>query len=214
MNTTHAPVIPEQMTVVARELEQPSAEAGRLVVVVPDVGEVALLAGRIHEVAQARGQSVRLIGIPSESVPEIELRRKLALLAAFLRDAGSPVETRVEAGPDWAMGLRFLLNDQDLLACCTATNPQRGTQPLADLLASKFERSVYAFEDGDYLSLPSTNVLRRLAPWLSSIGVIVGFLWLQIQVSQLINATASTVLLLLTLPVEIGLIWLCNSSFA
>jgi hypothetical protein len=213
MNTTQAPVIAEPITVVPPALQQRSAAPGRLVVVIPDVEQAALLAGRIHEVARAHEQDVALIGVPSGSVPEVELRRKLALLAAFLQDAGTRAETRFESSPNWLMRLGLSLNDQDLLACRVANDQSSGRQPLTDLLASRFERSVYAFEDVDYDVPPRTNLLARFAPWLASIVVILGFLWVQVQASQHLVGLASTILLLISIPVEIGMILLCNSSF-
>jgi len=175
------------------------------------LGEVALLAARIHDVAKERGQDVRLIGVPSEGMPEVELRRQLALVAAFIRDAGTKVETRMEHGPDWMTGLQFRLSEQDTLACCVGNPLPVGRRPLTDVLASHFEGPVYAFEDSGQPAYPRTNLLTRLMPWLGSIAVILGFLWLQIRASQYLSSGASTAVLLLSVPVEIALIWLCNS---
>ncbi len=62
----------------------------RLTVVLFDVEEEALLARRILEVAVPRSLSILLIGVTPDPRGQARLRRKLATLAAFLRDWSNP----------------------------------------------------------------------------------------------------------------------------
>jgi len=214
MDTIHTLVRPQSLTVLAPTAPAQAGPAGRLVVVVPSIGEAGLLAGRIHEVARDRRLDVLLIGLAADFASEVELRRKLALLAAFMRDAGTQVEVRLEGGPDGLRGLRFVLTDRDHVACCLDAS-QRGSRPSwAELLASQLQRPVYVFEESGYAESPNTSLIARLAPWFGSLAIIAGFLWLQLQVSQQGENLVDTALLVLTVPVEIALIWLCNSMFA
>ena len=185
--------------------------AGRLVVVVPDVAEAALLAGRIHLVAQARNQDVLLIGVASQSLSAAELRRRLTLLAAFLQHAGAKVQVRVEEGLNWMPELRALLSDNDLLACCVVESPPAVGERWLELLANRFQRPVYAFMDTGTLDMPERGLPARLAPWLGSIAIILAFFWLQVRLSQQGDAAAYSGWLVLSIPVEIGMIWLLNA---
>ena len=210
MNTIHAPVAEGPLAVASPESGSQAGAVGRLVVVVPDVAEAALLAGRIHQVARARRQDVLLIGVASQFLSESELRRKLALLGAFLQDAGTRVQVRVEQGSDWIPALGAVLARNDLLACCVEESlPAAGDQWI-DLLASRFQRSVHAFMDSGSPRVPQRGLSARLAPWLGSIVIILGFFWLQALLSQRAGGEAYSGWLLLSVPVEIGLVWLLN----
>jgi hypothetical protein len=157
--------------------------------------------------------NVLLIGVPSTSVREVELRRTLALLAAFIQDTDAQVEMRVEQGPDWIRGLGIALGDRDLLACCTEESLPPARPSWIDLLSSQLQRPVYVFEASGYSETPNAGVIARFAPWLGSLAIILGFLWLQLQVSQQGENIVDTALLVVSVPVEIALIWLCNSVF-
>jgi len=214
MDTTHTLVRPQSPTALTPTAPARAEPAGRLVVIVPSVGEAGLLAGRIHEVARDRGLDVLLIGVAADFASEVELRRKLALLAAFMRDVGTDAEIRVESGLDGLHGLGLVLSDRDHVACCLDAS-RRGPRPSwAELLASQLQRPVYVFEESGYGDSPNTSLIAHLAPWFGSLAIIAGFLWLQLQVSQQGENLVDTALLVLTVPVEIALIWLCNSIFA
>jgi hypothetical protein len=184
-----------------------------LVVVIPSLGEAALLAGRIHDLARTRGMGVLLLGVASKLEAEDELRRRLALLAAFIRNMGVQVEVSVEPDADRLRGLRFALGEGDVLACCVDASGRGAGASWADLLSSELQRPVYVFEQSGYSGESTGGLLGRLAPWLGSLAILVGFLWLQFQVSQQGENLLDTALLVLSVPVEIALIWLCNSIF-
>ena len=209
MNTVQTPV-KVGLAAAEHNAAAPSAERGRLIVIVPDVAEPALLAARIRLVAETRGQDVVMLGVASKSVSENDLRRRLTFLAAFLQGADVNVQFRVEEGQDWMPALLALLRANDLLACCVAEgSPGRGAEWL-DQLSSQSDRPVYAFMDGNGVSQRGPGLLAGLAPWLASLGIIVGFFWLQVWLSQQGEGGAYSGWLLATVIVEIGLVWLVN----
>jgi hypothetical protein len=209
MNTTQASANTRPVAMVARD-EAPSRAQGRLVVIVPDVGEVALLAGRIHLMAQVRMQDVLLMGKRSEAVTEAQLRRSLALLAAFLHDAGIRVEIQVESDMTWIPALRALVRDTDCLACRVSEDQPAEAARLIELLANQFQRPVYAFVDAGNGILGKPAAGWRIVPWLGSVAIIIGFFGLQVWLSQQGEGAAYSGWLLASVPVEIGLIWLFN----
>jgi hypothetical protein len=184
----------------------------RLLVVVRRVNEAALLARRIHEIASEHRADVLLIGAAADGAPETELRRHIATLAAFLQDAGTQVEVRIEQDWEWLDGVRFLLSEKDLVACCGPAGGTGAHPGLPDRLSSRLRRPIYVIEEPVGVEAHGPGSLRGASAWIGSLAVIAGFLWLQIRVSQAAPATAGTVLLFLTVPLEIALIWLCNAA--
>ena len=211
MNTVHAAYRADPQTRLSSEGVVRQDVAGRLVVVVPDIAEAALLAGRIQELAAVRGQEVFMLGVASKAVPESELRRKLALLAAFLHEAGTRAQFQMRNSHDWIPALENLLGENDLLACCVVEGSPSAGVGWLDQVGTRFDRPVYAFMDGEAVVQRGPTLLRRVASWIGSSVIILGFFWLQVQLSQAGGGAAQTDLLLLSLPVEIGMIWLLNS---
>ena len=211
MNTLQARTKTEYVTGAPPEAVPPTEAAGRLVVVVPDVTEAALLASRIQLMARARSQDVLLIGVASQHLSAGELRRRLTLLAAFLQNAGTHVQVRVLEASEWVPEIQALLKDDDLLACCVVESQPGIGDPWTDLLAKRFRRPVYAFMDSGDSALPRRSLPARAAPWLGSIAIILGFFGLQALLSQQGDGAGTAGLLIATVPVEIALIWLCNA---
>jgi hypothetical protein len=184
----------------------------RLLVVVCGVNGTAFVARRIHEIASGHGANVLLVGAVVEDASEAELRREIAMLAAFLRDAGSQVETRIEQGWEWLDGIRFMLSDSDLAACCAAGDGHAARAGLPDGLSLRLRRPVYMIEGPMGGEAYRPGLLRAAGPWIGSLAVILGFLWLQIRLSQGSAGIPTKALLVLSLPIEIGLIWVCNAA--
>lgn len=189
----------------------PARTAARLVVVVPNLTETALLAGRIHILAQARSLDVLLVGAASPSLSTGALRRELALLAAFLENAGTHADVRVPEAGEWMRELQLLVSDDDLLAFCAVDGRHDAGILSTDELARSLGRPVYAFMDAGSPALPRRGVLASLAPWLGSVLIVLAFFWLQVLLSRQGEGAGTTGLLLGTVPVEIGLIWLYNA---
>jgi len=209
MNTTNSQIEVRDVPIMAPTPSSPPSSTGRLVVVLPGVVEPAFLARRILRAAGDR--EVMLLGICPYPVHEAELRRALALLAAFIRNAGTAVDIRLERGQGWLQALSAHVSDDDLLACCIETDSRASGRPLHDILSAAFRMPVYVFLDPETEDEPAKGIGHRLAPWLASLAVILGFLGLQITLTRSTDEAAKTLLLLLSLPVEVGMIWLCNA---
>lgn len=214
MNKTNSAIRLTAFTSLPSLADLPSQKTVRLVAVIPDVTEAAILAGEILSLARERTLDVVLLGICSSLSQETELRRKLVLLSAFIRDAGLHVDIRVEHGKDWIQNLRIMLRQDDLLACCVERNSGETRPPLSDALSSQLQVPLYVFSGADSSEATSNSSPAAIASWLGSLAIILGFLWLQIQIAGPGDDTAFTILVLLTVPLEIGLIWAWNSAFA
>ncbi len=203
------------------------AETARLVVVILNTEEEAALAGRILTLVQPNKLHVLLLGVCSDRAKATELRRKLVTIAAFIRDesrlggadskgnnSGLNVEIEVAQGKGWIAQTKALLRPTDRLACYSEQSVGGRGKPLSDVLSSHFNMPLYVFS-GLSASLPAQrNIFSQAASWICPIASIIGFLLLQIRIAGTVYGWAQTVLLLLTIFAEIGLIWIWNSLFA
>jgi hypothetical protein len=177
-----------------------------------ELNEAGFLARRIHDLADVHRSSVLLVGASTGSTSETELRRQIAIVAAFLRDAGTRVEMRLEHGSGWLDGMRFLLSPGDLVACCAAADVLAARTGLPNRLAEQLRRPIYLIEAPRRVTSRRPNVLRMASPWIASAAIILGFLWLQMRLSQSGAGVETSALLVLSIPLEIALIWLCNAA--
>lgn len=204
-----------------------SAEDRRLVVVMLDAAEEALLAGRILALAEPRGLRVLLIGVAPDPQGEAKLRRKLATIAAFLKDHRSPtrsdwpesnrdtwVEYRIEHGKDWIARTRALLRPNDMLACYSEQVIGTRQRPLSDILSSTLNMSIYTFTGLHGPEKSRQPVVSQALSWIGSLAAVGGSLLLQARIVTAVQGGAQTALLLLTVIAEVGLIWVLNSLFA
>lgn len=187
------------------------AEMGRLVLVLSDVTEEAVLASRVIALAKSRRLGVLLLGVAASPERADELRRKLVILGEFIRDAGCEAENRVEASKDWIRMLAALVGSGDMLACYV---PAKGTArrlPVLDLLSTQLHTPVYLLQDSEEQLPEHSSLQARITAWVGSLAIMAGFSWLQLQMSQVQQASAYSLLLLASVPAEIALIWFWNS---
>jgi hypothetical protein len=192
--------------------------ANRVVVVLQDVSQEALLASRILDLAQKRGLGVLLVGIVPDlsTQSDAELRRQLVRVAAFLKDAASaqrdmPVEIRMDGGARWLDAVRYLVQPGDLLACCSDWNVGRLQRPLNDVLGAGLRMPVYVFGDLGAPRLDRKQGLARFTGWVASLASVGGFCIVSARIVLATQGAAQSVLLLAALAVEIGVIYFVNS---
>jgi len=210
MDTVEAPPKARSSQVRVVEDRRHGDPAGRLIVLVPDVADAALLAGRIQRVAGPWKQDVVLFGMVSKSSSESELRRRITLLAAFLEQAGTRAEIQMVQDIHCMHALQGTVGEKDRLAYCVAEGPTAFGERWLERLADQFLRPVYAFMDAKSSSQTKPTP-SRLASSIGSVIVIVGFTWLQIELSRGGAGAANTAWLMLSVGAEFGLIWLLNA---
>lgn len=201
----------------------PSTGAARLVVVIREAEEEALLAGRIQELAESRGLAPLLVGVVPDAAKEAELRRRLVTIAAFLKEskahAGltfqqaamvSAPQIQIERGRDWINKVRALVRPNDTLACYSEDAAGLLERPLSDILSCGLNMPVYTF-GGLRPERPGHHYLSHAASWLGSLASIVGFLILQARIVIGVQGWAQSALLLVALLAEVGVVWFVNS---
>jgi hypothetical protein len=198
----------------------------RLVVIMLEADEEAVLASRILVLAGTRYQHVLLLGVCPDPLRQTELRRKLVTIAAFLRQQRLPaeshlsqslqslsVEITIERGRDWIERIKTVLQPDDEVACYDAQNVGRQPKPLCDILSSELEFPIYVLSDLRPSGPARQQLLSQATSWLGSIAAIGAFFLLQARIAAVVQGWAQSCLLLVTLFAEVSIVWIWNSLF-
>jgi hypothetical protein len=211
MNTTNARVPIETLSPRSPALSSPSGHRSKLVVVISGIEQEAHLASRIWPLVQRRDLEVLLLGVCRTVTEEPELSRRLATLAAFLRNQEVAVEFRVDYRRDWLDHLKADLDQDDEVACYQEDQGRSDRPPLSDVLSRSLRIPIREFPPLESSAAAQPAHLRHAFAWLASVMTIAAFLVLQVRIVTVLPAGTQTAILLLALFPEVGLILLWNS---
>jgi hypothetical protein len=145
-------------------------ECTRLLVLIP-LGNLQenRLTQRIWNLASAERIPVLLLGISGSYEEESRLRRRLANLAALIRDPRVKVETRILDASHWSNVLRSILRPGDTLLVQTEHEISKGwfrLVPVAEILPSITQVQVSVLS-GYCSKVPRSNtaLVRKLIAW-------------------------------------------------
>ena len=188
----------------------------RLIVLIPDVDSMSTeFARQIRGLAMPSSLDVLFLGMCSNSREGLYLRRELVTLAAAIQDNRISVEIRIELGNDWIEKVKAILCPGDAIVCFAEQQVGLRHRPLGQVLNSTLDAPVYILSGFHPPSISSrSGFLTQLVSWAGSIGIILGFFWIQAKIDQLPKDWAHTTLLCLSVVVEIGMIWWWNSLTA
>lgn len=228
--TQIASALPAQMAVAVRPL--PGKVAGlelaaqpqiapavqRLVVLIPDsnVNELSL-ARAVWLLASPNHLPVALVGICSRRDREPLARRRLATLAVLIRDSNVQVEVEIYSTPNWLEALSSQVKRGDQVVCQAEQRIRSRlvrVQPLAAVIAKRIEAPVVTLS-GFYPEL-RPDPADGGGPWLMDAAPFVVFILIslfQFWLYRLTGGTAQTLLMLISVIVEFGLIGLWNSFY-
>lgn len=192
-------------------LELLAEDRGRLVVVIAGLTEEAQLAGRILAHAQMRSLDVLLVGVCPSAREEQEVRRRLATTAAFLQLRNVPVEIMVHARRDWLSRLKAALTHADEIACYAEGDIITSRGPLSALLSRDLGLAITDLSAVQSSGDAPPLLLRQAGAWAVSLATIVGFVLVQARIADVVSGPAQSVILVLLLLPEIGLLLLWNA---
>lgn len=188
--------------------------AHRLIVLVPDTLEdSSITAGKIWKLARSFGGNVLLIGLCRDIALESSLRRQFIFLTAMVSDGFVSVNTRIEYGNNWLKAIKSNLQDGDMLVCFDGQYTGLMHQPLGQTIESNLKLNVFVLEGFFANTSPRPDWLSSIFAWTGSIGIIAVFLWFQIRIIQQPEVWLQNVLMYLSIPFEVGLIWGWNALF-
>jgi hypothetical protein len=187
----------------------------RLIVLVPEFEvDPVLSARRIRELAGAVDGHVQLLGLSSDAAHEPGLRRQLIALSAMVADAQISVESKVEVGSNWLHAVRSEWHQGDVIACFAEQRLGFPGRPLCQILESNLNATVYVLTGVHHQEKrPRAARISEALAWAGSIGIILGFFWLQLKLTQFPEDWAYVSLLYVSIFAEAGMIWFWNSLF-
>jgi len=185
----------------------------RLVVLIPDGDTYETeLARQIWSIAQPYNLAVLLLGLSRDEAREPLVRRRLATLAALIRDEVVHVETRFEIGVDWLPLIRVIRRNSDLVVCHAEQRIARWGiqyQLLSQWLIAQMQQPVCVLA-GFYPNLTPDHIhlTSRLIADAVPFAILIGFTALQILIHQRASHFAYTPLLSVSVVLECSLIGL------
>lgn len=189
--------------------------ASRLIVLVPDSElDTVLAARKIREVAKAMESRVQLLGLSRDAAHEPGIRRQLITLAAMVADSTIFVESKIEYGKDWLNAVRFHWHRGDVIVCFTEQLSGLSGRSLSRILESNLNAAVYVIAGaGEQKKSVRPVWLYNALAWIGSIALVLGFFWLQVQLTRSPQDSSGTFLLYISLFAEAGSIWFWNNLF-
>lgn len=189
--------------------------ARRLIVLVPESDmDTTFTARKIWELANTLECGIQFLGLSKDAAHEPGLRRQLVTLSAMVGYENISVESKIEIGNDWLSVVKSNWREGDMIVCFAGQSSGLARRPLSQMLESNLKATVYVLTDLDQQNehLRSSWVTTAIA-WAGSIGIILGFFWLQSMLIRPPTDWAHNTLLYISLFAEVGLIWIWNSLY-
>lgn len=187
----------------------------RLIVLFPDqAGDNPNQSRRIWEIASSSGLNVLLLSLCSDPYEESQLRRQLVTMAAMIGDSHICTEIRIEPGNDWVRHVKNIYRSGDVIACYAGQRIGLMQKPLHEVLRTQLDAPIYILSTEQPIKNSKPKFLSQASFWLGSLAILGGFLWLEVQLAQLPQDWAHSLLLYLCVFLEIGILLLWNSIFS
>jgi len=186
----------------------------RLIVLVPEPeADTALTARKIWELANALECGIQFLGLSKDAAHEPGVRRQMVTLSAMVGYENISVETKIEIGNDWLSVVKSNWREGDVIVCFTGQSSGLARRPLNQMLESNLNATVYVLSDIQSQEERPRSWVGNAMAWAGSIGIIIGFFWLQAKLIQFPKEWAYTALLYISLFAEAGSIYAWNSLF-
>jgi hypothetical protein len=189
--------------------------ARRLIVLVPESEmDAAFMARKIWELANTLECGIQFLGLSKDSAHEPGVRRQMVTLSAMVGYENIPVETKIEIGSDWLGMVKSNWREGDVIVCFTGQSSGLARRPLSQMLESNLNATVYVLsENQPQVRYYPRSWMVNVMAWAGSIGIILGFFWLQAKLIQFPKEWVYTVLLYISLFAEAGSIYAWNNLF-
>ncbi|MBI5353487.1 MAG: hypothetical protein HZB50_12675 [Chloroflexi bacterium] len=110
--------------------------------------EPSKLSNQILEIAHSLHLNVLLFSLSNHYAEESQLRRKLIIMSAIIKDANVSTEIMIEHGKDWVKQVKKILRTGDVVACYSNQKTGLFRKPLEQVLRSNLSTPVYILSDG------------------------------------------------------------------
>lgn len=193
----------------------PLVPTRRMVVLVPP-GEIDenRLTRRIWQLAVSSGLQVCYLALAPKDEHAATQRRRLIGLAAGTKDKEIHAQINLSAEKSWPQALGNTLQPGDLLVCLAGhqvTGPFFRRQALGELLAGTMNVPVYLL--GGLKAGPSPqlqSLVTETLAWTASLSLMAAFFALQVGIERTAVRPISTIMLILSVLVELYFLWKIN----
>ena len=206
---TNLQTIESNLSLQALEVER----LHRLIVLIPPDSDCSGITRRLCKLAAETNSDIDLLGVCKNASQEPALRRELVTVAALIRDAEVYVDMNIEVEANWVEAVKHTYQDGDMIVCMAEQTIGLRRKPLSQILESTLNAPIYILSD----KKPAQGLsplLSQVIAWAGFLGIIAGFFFLQVKITQLPKDWSQTLLFILLLIPELGLIWVWNSVFS
>jgi hypothetical protein len=185
-----------------------------LIVLVPHTeSDLSAAMRRIWELANAGSSRVRLIGLYENAIQELMLRRQLAGMSAMLGGSGIYTETKTLPGHNWVEVVRTHSQTGDLVVCFAEQRVGPRKRSLSSILQASLDLPVYILSGTHLQQDLRSNWWKPIFAWIGFLGTLAGFLLIQVRIHHLISGWGRPVLILISVCLELWIIWVWNELF-
>jgi hypothetical protein len=186
-----------------------------LIVLVPGIeADLTTATQRIWELANAGNRRIRFIGLYKNITQELVVRRQLAVMSAMVNDAGIYTETETLSGNNWAEVVQTRWQAGDLVVCFAEQRVGPMKRSLSSILQSNLNIPIYILS-GIYLQKEEhPSWLAQIFAWVGFIAILAGFFLVQIRIHHLIAGWGRSAFVLVSVCLELWMIWVWNKLFS
>jgi len=203
----------QSLTLTSASLPNPQPVRHLIVLIPHSEFDLALLARKVWELANASGSHVQFLGLYNDALQEPKLRRDLVTLSAMVKDDKVYSEIEILAGKDWGHVIKERYHAGDMIVCFAEQSTGLLKQPLSEVLQTELNIPIYILSNLYLRENSRSSWQSQLAVWVGSIAIIAGFFMIQMKIEQLPKDLSYYILFLLTIPIELFAIWIWNNLF-
>jgi hypothetical protein len=191
-------------------LPRPELEVSHQLFILVPSNEVdsTMLTRRVWELANAGAFHVQFIGICNDAGEELVTRRALVTMSSMMNYGSVTSDFEVIIDKNWVDNLKARVNPGDMVVYWDIQT--EGS--LRQLLRADLNVPLYIIPGKSAPQDARSAWSNQVTAWIGFIGILLGFLFLQIKIYQLANSWA-TVLTLILVIVEFWLIWVWHNWF-
>lgn len=213
MNTNHS-IFPRQFPVPlpsAGELSLPSFE--RLIVIIPTENDLRQTLRWLRKSTRALPARILLLGVNATGLDEGVTQEQLEILALDLKNESRVVATRIANGPRWLSKVEQIVREGDLLILFENGTANHETRTMVQEIKNRLRVPVLAIPNQHDSWFKRSKFRSQLVLWLGALGIVFGFLAIQLKLMQTPNNWTQTVLLCASVITEFFLLSCWNALF-
>lgn len=213
MNTIHA-LFPRRAPdpgLFASELSLQSFE--RMIVMIPTGNDLHQTLRWLKKSTKSFPSKILLLAVNSNGLDEVTTQEQLEVLASALKNERRVVATGIANGRRWLSKIEQIVCEGDLLLLFENNSANLETGRMVQEIKNRLRVPVLAISHHHDPSFGRSKFWSQLIEWLGVLGIVFGFLVIQLKIMQTPNNWTQTVLLCASVITEFFLLTWWNSFF-